>query len=1559
MLIINPYSFARNCLLSLLFGKRALRISDFNRRVAFVLAAFSLWGGVVKAGIVTVTDTPGLSAALASGSDGDVIVLQNNIRLTTNLATIQRNLTVDGGGFILDGTSTFRGFFVSSGSCTLQNITIQNVLAKGGDGQIGGGGGLGAGGGLFVSSSATVLLKSVIFNVTEARGGVGYSTGGGGGGGFIVGSSGTGGAGGNGGSGIYPGSGVGSPGYSAVGSYGGNGGNGGVGGSLYINPTLYAGNGGWGGNGGFGNFGGGGGSGGIGGDGGTGNWSLGVGGYGGNGGSGGNGGFGGGGGSGGHGGFGRSISSVTSGTGGNGGNGGFGAGGGASGFTPYLSTGGTPGVGGFGGGTGANASASGGGGAGFGGAIFVMQGGNLIIQGNSSQSNGIATSGTASAAGATDGSAAGQAVFMQGSGNLVLNPAPGETVAFHNTMTDGVGSGISGAAGTDLWSVTMNGGGNWSVDSPNSYRGGTFINSGVVTVSGFGTLSSGTIVVSNSGTLNTNNGLSTFGDTTINSGGVLDDATNFIHTSRFSSLTLNSGATLRMELSGTGQYDRLTVDNQMTQGGQLKVVLLNGYSPVAGDTFTLFTVTSGSMSGSFNSTDLPSLSGGLSWNTSQLASGTLSVNFVSSPPVIQAGNWTTVTPMLTPRWGASVGVINGLIYVAGGYNGGFPSVTEVYDPTSNLWSSVASVPGTLNNAASGVINGILYTADGTDSATAVNTVRAYDPSSNTWSLKSSAPSVRTSAVGAVINGLFYVAGGNTTGGQVGTLEAYNPVSNTWASLASMPTPRTVAGAGVVNGILYVVGGYGASNTYVNTVEAYDPSSNTWSTKSPMPIARGYVSVSVVDGVLYAVGGSDGIHSFNNVEAYDPVKNQWIELDPLLVPRAFPESVALNHLLYVFGGFSSAGTAVSTVEYYSPAVVSGTVGTVFGGYTISASNSVTSYYATGLPGGLSLNSVSGLISGTPTQAGFFPVAVGAVNLGGTGTSTLAFNISKGLAGVTLGNLSQAYDGQPKVATAITNPTNLAVTFTYNSSPTAPTAVGSYTVAALVNDPNYQGSTSGTLVILPPPPPVIQSGNWTTVTPMLTPRWGASAGMINGLIYVAGGYNGGFPSVTEVYDPTSNLWSSVASVPGTLNNAASCVINGILYTAAGTNSSVAVNTVRAYDPSSNTWSLKSSAPSVRTSAVGAVINGLFYVAGGNTTGGQVGTLEAYNPVSNTWASLASMPTPRTVAGAGVVNGILYVVGGYGASNTYVNTVEAYDPSSNTWSTKSPMPIARGYVSVSVVDGVLYAVGGSDGTHSLNNVETYDPVANQWTEQTPLQVSRAFPESVALNHLLYVFGGFSSAGSAVSTVEYYSPAVASGTVGTAFGGYTISGSNYVTSYFSTGLPGGLSLNSVSGLISGTPTQSGTFAVTVGAVNVGGTGTSTLTLNIAGWTLSNWQAAQFSSSDPNVIGPTANPTHDGLSNLLKYAFDLNPNVSTPTAKPILGTNGGHLTLTFIRRKDVQDLTYTVEVSSDLKTWHSGIGVTQEISVVSLDSIRDQVTVKDVSGNIGASFIRLRVTSP
>jgi uncharacterized delta-60 repeat protein len=54
-----------------------------------------------------------------------------------------------------------------------------------------------------------------------------------------------------------------------------------------------------------------------------------------------------------------------------------------------------------------------------------------------------------------------------------------------------------------------------------------------------------------------------------------------------------------------------------------------------------------------------------------------------------------------------------------------------------------------------------------------------------------------------------------------------------------------------------------------------------------------------------------------------------------------------------------------------------------GYAITATNNPTSFAATGLPLGLSLNAANGLISGTPAQAGQFNIAVSAANGNGIG------------------------------------------------------------------------------------------------------------------------------------------------------------------------------------------------------------------------------------------------------------------------------------------------------------------------------------------------------------------------------------------------------------------------------------------------------------------------------------------------------------------------------------------------------------------------------------------------
>jgi|GEM_PF-1227384 len=481
--------------------------------------------------------------AQASGSSSNTIsfsvpeVTLSNYPSVINLFQAD-SLTIgnaSGTPTVINGNG-FRPLFIRQGAVTLQNLSLENGLAQGGDGGGGGGGaGMGAGGALFVDQ-AQVTLNNVSFVGNSAIGGTGGSSGflagggglggngggnGPGGGGGIVGNGGTsggatggggGGAGGNGGDGgsnsgpgvfgggggggaiIGSNGGDGQPGANGAGVTGyvfGGGGSGGLGTfpiSMSVNSTDGFSGGGTGGGAGGTNitpsFGGGGGGGGLNGTTG-GNASSGVAGAGGLGGTGG-----GGGGSGGN-----LLNSS-----GDGGNGGVGGGGGGA-----AGVGGIGGYGSGGGGGDAGTGTSGGnGGFGGGGGAGVAEPGNGGFGGGggSSGSGGIASSGNGG--------------FGAGGGGGLFGHGPG-TSGVGGSVTDS-SSGIGGDGAGFGGAVFVNAGGE-VIFTGNATMSGGNISSGLGAVAGPG------IFGLNGSTLNFAPGT---GNTITLSDGISDSSTNSI-----------------------------------------------------------------------------------------------------------------------------------------------------------------------------------------------------------------------------------------------------------------------------------------------------------------------------------------------------------------------------------------------------------------------------------------------------------------------------------------------------------------------------------------------------------------------------------------------------------------------------------------------------------------------------------------------------------------------------------------------------------------------------------------------------------------------------------------------------------------------------------------------------------------------------------------------------------------------------------------------------------------------------------------------------------------------
>jgi N-acetylneuraminic acid mutarotase len=136
--------------------------------------------------------------------------------------------------------------------------------------------------------------------------------------------------------------------------------------------------------------------------------------------------------------------------------------------------------------------------------------------------------------------------------------------------------------------------------------------------------------------------------------------------------------------------------------------------------------------------------------------------------------WRARSPMPTPRNHAVAGVVNGKVYVIGGRVGGAfvtsgssnASVVEEYDPAADTWGGPKTRMPTARSAmAAGVYNNKIYVTGGEyQDANMMATFRsfeAYDPATNTWTTLPSMPTSRHGLASAVLGNRLHFVSGDT------------------------------------------------------------------------------------------------------------------------------------------------------------------------------------------------------------------------------------------------------------------------------------------------------------------------------------------------------------------------------------------------------------------------------------------------------------------------------------------------------------------------------------------------------------------------------------------------------------------------------------------------------------------------------------------------------------------------------------------------------------------------------------------------------------------------------
>jgi N-acetylneuraminic acid mutarotase len=284
-------------------------------------------------------------------------------------------------------------------------------------------------------------------------------------------------------------------------------------------------------------------------------------------------------------------------------------------------------------------------------------------------------------------------------------------------------------------------------------------------------------------------------------------------------------------------------------------------------------------------------------------------------------------------------------------------------------------------------------------------------------------------------------------------------------------------------------------------------------------------------------------------------------------------------------------------------------------------------------------------------------------------------------------------------------------------------------------------------------------WTQKSELLTGRVNLTTSVVDGKIYVIGGFEGSTgnrPGSTrvEVYDPSKNTWTSEAGMLTGRGGLASEVMDGKIYTLGGSESTAdaPIAAAEVYDTKTNSWSKLPDMLDAVDWAAASQVDGKIYVIGGtqyNTLTQErisIASVEEFDPQTSTWVRKTDMPTPRYALSSCVIGGKIYVVGGLISTFQMVTpalatqALEIYDPATDSWEKKADMPEPRASAALAVFKGKIYIFGGTDYDSGLAkaSIFVYDPDKGTWTTESDMPFKRLGLSASVANGKIYIIGG-----------------------------------------------------------------------------------------------------------------------------------------------------------------------------------------------------------------------------